>query len=52
VTPDQFVAKGERIGTIGMTGAATGPHLHWEVRANGIPVDPTSLFFLNEFRNM
>jgi len=52
VTVDQFVAKGEKIGTIGMTGAATGPHLHWEVRVNDLPVDPTSLFFLNEFRKL
>ena len=52
VTVDQFVAKGEKIGTIGMTGAATGPHLHWEVRVNDLPVDPTSLFYLNEIRNM
>jgi murein DD-endopeptidase MepM/ murein hydrolase activator NlpD len=34
------VQAGERIGAVGMTGLATGPHLHWELRVNDWPVDP------------
>jgi len=34
------VSKGQRLGSSGMTGRATGPHLHWSVILNGAMVDP------------
>jgi Peptidase family M23/Putative peptidoglycan binding domain len=36
----QHVVTGDRLGTVGATGDATGPHLHFEVRLRGASVDP------------
>jgi murein DD-endopeptidase MepM/ murein hydrolase activator NlpD len=45
VQPGQQIAAGTRIGAVGMTGRATGPHLHWALSLNHAWVDP-ELFLL------
>lgn len=43
VNEGDLVKKGEVIGKIGATGWATGPHLHFEIRRNGTPINPLSV---------
>ncbi len=43
LVPGAQVSQGDRIGTVGATGLATGPHLHYEFLVHGRPVDPSSV---------
>jgi murein DD-endopeptidase MepM/ murein hydrolase activator NlpD len=40
VEPGQRIRRGDEIGKVGSTGRSTGPHCHYEVRLNNVPVDP------------
>jgi murein DD-endopeptidase MepM/ murein hydrolase activator NlpD len=43
VRPGQVVTQGQHLGAVGATGWATGPHLHFEFRVNGVHHDPVEM---------
>jgi murein DD-endopeptidase MepM/ murein hydrolase activator NlpD len=48
----QFIAKGQYLGKVGQTGHAEGPHLHFEVRNNRVPVNPLLYLHVNVAANI
>jgi murein DD-endopeptidase MepM/ murein hydrolase activator NlpD len=44
VNPGEKIEAGHLIGRLGSTGRSTGPHLHFEWRVDGTPVDPLKVF--------
>ena len=45
VAPGDKVKRGDKIALLGNSGRSTGPHVHYEIRVHGYPVDPLSYIF-------
>jgi murein DD-endopeptidase MepM/ murein hydrolase activator NlpD len=44
VKEGDWVTRGQEISEVGTSGRSTGPHLHYEVRVNGVPINPKRFF--------
>lgn len=47
VKPGAVISRGQVIGSVGRSGIASGPHLHYEIRKDGKPINPVNYFFLS-----